>query len=209
MAKKKALVLATAASLLTLFGVVTIVCKVNESKPIEMNTGGFLSIGKMSAPVEIVLIEDFRCKNCCKFSEKILPKIYGKYVKTGKARFVLVPVAFLSGSQSVANAALQVYQNHPDRFFSFLKEILAQAQEGEMKAGELVRLARRIGGINLANLQGAVEQGSYDIELAKNMEWARNLMGARFKTPAIYINGVRTDSFSYESVAKEIERRLP
>lgn len=208
MERKKPLVLTTIAVVLTLFCAVAVWDQFSNSQPVEMNMSGFLSIGKMTAPVEIVLIEDFRCKNCCKFSEKILPKIYGEYVKTGRARFVLVPVSFLSGSQSVANAALQVYQHHPDRFFSFLKEILAQAQDGEVKTGELVRLARRVGGINLGNLQGAIEQGSYDVDLAKNLTWAQGLMGARFKTPAIYINGVRTDSFSYQAVAEEIERRL-
>ncbi|HSX11251.1 MAG TPA: thioredoxin domain-containing protein [Chlamydiales bacterium] len=208
MERKKSLVLWTAATALLVFCAVAIYQAKCEAIPIEMHTGGFLSIGKASAPVEIVLIEDFRCRNCCAFSEKILPKIQAEYVKSGKARFTLVPVSFLSGSQAVANAALEVYQNHPDRFFPYLKEILNQAQEGEVRSPELIRLARRIGGIDLARLHTAIEKGSHNKELEKNLEWAQTLMGARFKTPAIYINGVSSYTFTYQGVSEQIDRIL-
>lgn len=205
MDRKQPLVLVTVVIALFLFSLAVIY---QIAVPVQINTYGFPSIGKASASVEVVLIEDFRCRNCCALSEKILPKMYAEYVKSGRVRLTLIPISFLSGSQAVANAALEVYQHHPDRFFPYLREILSQSKEGEVKTGELIRLARQIGGIDLGRLQTSIEKGSHDQELEKNLQWAQSLMGASFKTPAIYINGVSVSTVSYTAIFEQIDRFL-
>jgi protein-disulfide isomerase len=175
--------------------------------PLEVVTyPKFPSVGKADAPVEIVLIEDFQCKKCREFSQKIIPKIQSEYVKTGKARFVLVPVSFLAGSQMFANAAIEVYKQAPSRFFAYLKDVLAH--EGELKRDDLLRLARRIDGLDLDRLYTCIEKGGHNQELNSNLDWARALMGAQFRTPSLYINGAVASTYSFEAIKSQVDQIL-
>lgn len=206
MKRKKALVLVTVAAALCIFTAATVYQKMPRPMPVATSTDGFLSIGKSTAPVEIILIEDFRCRNCLKFSRNIIPKIQGEYVKNGRARFTLVPVSFLKGSQAMANATLEVYQQHSDRFLPYLQEILNENRELNME--DLVKIARRVGGIDLAKLQNCIEKGCHNKELESNLNWARNFMGLNFRTPALYINGAPGSTFSFEAIRYQVNQIL-
>lgn len=207
MDRNKSLVLYTLAASLLVFSMASVYQTMyTKPAPIVLNTNGFLSVGKPSAPVEVVLIEDFRCTNCLKFSRTIMPKIQSEYIKKGTVKFVLVPVSFLAGSQAVANAALEVYKQNPERFFAFFEAILHE--EKELKIAELVRIAKRIGGIDLIKLHQCIEKGCHEKELDQNLAWARNIMGLNFRTPAIYINGSPGSTFSYEAIQYQIKETL-
>lgn len=203
---RKALVISTVAAALLIFSVAAVVQTVRSHSVVVMRTIGFPSIGKASAPIEIVLIEDFQCKNCRAFSQKIIPKIQEKYIKSGKVRFTLVPVSFLAGSQMIANAALEVHQQNPGKFFPFLKALLNH--EGEVKAADLIRLARRIGGVDLGKLEKCIQNGCHNQELAKNLEWAIGIMGSQFRTPALYVNGAPGSTYSFEAIQYQVDQIL-
>ncbi len=200
------LFISTLAATLLIFSAAVVSQTFKKSSSFVGRTIGFPSIGKTSAPIEVVLIEDFQCKNCRAFSKQIIPKIQEKYIKAGKVRFTLVPVSFLSGSQAIANAALEVHQQNPSKFFPFLKALLHH--EGEIKSADLVRLARRMGGVDLAKLERCIENGCHNQELAKNLQWATAIMGSQFRTPALYINGEPGSTFSFEAVQYQIELNL-
>ncbi len=197
---RKILVLSTAMVAVVLFGV----CLFTDSvRPSTVNSP---TIGPASAPVEIVLIEDFQCPNCRTFSQKVIPNIESEYVKTGRARFTLVPVSFLTGSQAIANAAQEVYRQNPSRFFPYLQELLAH--EGEINAEILARFASRVGGIDLAKLQSCIATGCHNAELKDNLNWAQEVMGSQFRTPALYINGAPGSTFSFEAIQYQIDQIL-
>lgn len=207
MERKKALVLSTVAAALALFSAAVMSQAIRQPAPIVLKTkASSPTIGKASAPVEIILIEDFQCRNCRAFSQKVIPKIQSEYVKTGRVRFTLVPVSFLMGSQAIANAALEVYQQNPERFFPYLKEILNH--EGEVKLTHLLRFARRVGGIDLTQLQSCIEKGCHNIELQNNLNWAQRVMGSQFRTPALYINGAPGSTFSFEAIQYQIDQTI-
>lgn len=208
MKQRKSLVLITLAAAFSIFTIATTYHLVNKSKPIAMNTSGFAFIGNPSAPIEIVVIQDFLCKNCRAFSLEILPKIESEYVQKGLARLILVPVAFISGSKIMANAAMEVYQNHPDQFFSFLQAVVNQSKDGQVKPADLVRIAIRLGGIDLKKLQVCMEKTPHNQTLEKNLAWARDFMGPNFRTPAIFINGYPASTFSYLAVKDQINQTL-
>ena len=199
---KKSLGLATLASAFFIFIVATVTHFVAPTRPLNTKDH-FPSFGKQSAPVEVVLIEDFQCKNCRAFSQKIIPKLQSSYIKSGKVRFTLVPVSFLKGSQMIGNAALEVYKQNPNQFFHYLKGILEH--EGEMKKTDLMRLARRMRGVDLAKLERCIETGCHNQELEKNLTWAQDIMGAQFRTPALYVNGDVGSTYSFEAVKYQIE----
>jgi protein-disulfide isomerase len=203
---KKALILSTVAAALFLFAGAVTLQLTRKPVPVVLSAIDSPSMGKASAPVEIILIEDFQCRNCRAFSQKVIPKIQSQYVKTGKARFILVPVSFLTGSQMIANAALEVYYQKPDQFFSFLKDILHH--EGDVKQADLIRFARRIHGIDINRFQSCLEKGCHNAELEKNLNWAQSVMGGQFRTPALYINGAPGSTFSFEAIQYQIEQIL-
>lgn len=172
-----------------------------------LNTkSSFPSFGRSNAPIEVVLIEDFQCKNCRAFSKKLIPNLQKSYIQSGKVRFTLVPVSFLRGSQLIANAALEVYTQNPKQFFPFLRGILEH--EGDVRKSDLIRIARRLGGINLQKLQHCMDTGCHNKELDKNLTWAQSVMGAQFRTPALYVNGDIGSTYSFEAVKYQIEKIL-
>ena len=203
---RKALVVSTVVAALFLFTIAAACHKTQAATPIAVKASGAPSIGKASAAVEVVLIEDFQCRNCRAFSKHVIPQIQAKYIQSGQVRFTLVPVSFLLGSQVIANAALEVHKQSPERFFPYLKAILNH--EGEIRAADLVRMARRIGGIDLAKLQACIENGCHNQELNKNLNWAQGIMGGQFRTPTLYINGVPGSTFSFEAIQYQIDQIL-
>lgn len=206
MVGKKTLIFSTIAAALVIFGL-AVVC--HYSKPpvaVHVKATAFPTMGPASAPIEIVLIEDFQCRTCREFSQKIIPKIQAEYIQSGRARFVLVPVSFLSGSQMIANAALEVYKQSADRFFPYLKEILGY--EGVVKKEDLLKIAQRVGGINVERLSACIDNGCHNRELDKNLNWAREIMGAQFRTPALYINGAPGSTYSFEAIQYQINHTL-
>lgn len=206
MEEKKALLFATVATAFFIFGAAVLIQTVQHSLPMTLQTEGFPSIGKASAPIEIVLIEDFQCKNCRSFSKKVIPRLQSQYVKEGKARFTLVPVSFLTGSQVIANALLEVYHQNPRQFFPYLKDIVSH--EGEVKVTDLLRLARRVKGIDLEKLQNCIAKGCHNQKLEKNLNWAQGIMGSQFRTPALYVNGAVGSTYSFEAIQYQIDEIL-
>ena len=203
---KKTLIFSTLAVALSIFSSAAIYQTLRSSVPVVMQTEGFPSMGKSSAPIEVVLIEDFQCKNCRAFSQKIIPKIQSQYVKSGKVRFTLVPVSFLAGSQAIANAALEVHRQNSSQFFTFLKDVLIH--DGPIQSADLIRLARRLQGINLAQLENCIATGCHNHELEKNLKWAMGIMGDQFRTPALYVNGAPGSTYSFEAIQYQVEQLL-
>lgn len=206
MGLKKFLLWATLGVAVAIFSGAAVFQMVQRSIPIAMNTQGFPTMGRPTAPVEVVLIEDFQCKNCRAFSKKMLPQLQKQYVKGGKVRFTLVPVSFLAGSQLIANAVLEVYAQNPKAFFPYLKEVLAF--EGDLRMADLMRLARRVSGIDLNRLQSCIEKGCHQSELQKNLSWAQGVMGGQFRTPALYVNGSVGSTYSFEAIQYQIDSIL-
>lgn len=203
---KKTLIFSTLALALSIFSSAAIYQTLRSSVPVVMQTDRFPSMGKSSAPIEVVLIEDFQCKNCRAFSQKIIPKIQSHYVNSGKVRFTLVPVSFLAGSQAIANAALEVHRQNPNHFFTFLKDILIH--DGPIQSADLIRLARRLRGINLVQLENCIATGCHNQELEKNLKWAMGIMGDQFRTPALYVNGAPGSTYSFEAIQYQVEQIL-
>lgn len=203
---KKKLLIGTLTLSLSLFGVALAIQFAGRSRPIQMQTAGFPMMGKSAAPVEVVLIEDFQCKNCRAFSQKILSKLQKEYVKAGKVRFTLVPVSFLSGSQSIANALMEIFHQNPALFFTYLKMVLNF--EGDMKIEDLLRLARRLNGVDLERLEKCIRNQCHNSELQKNLSWALQIMGSQFRTPAIYVNGAVGSTYSFEALQYQIDLNL-
>lgn len=172
-------------------------------------TDGRPRIGRLEAKIELLLIEDFRCGACQYFTQKIFPEIDEKYIETGKAYCIMVPVSFLEGSQPLANAVLAVYKLAPDRFLPYLHALMDfyYLQEvGHAAQTQLLELAQNVGGIDVNRLRDYIETNRFALQLEQNIEWAKRLMGRDFGTPAFFINGIRTSTTSAETISALIEK---
>lgn len=140
-------------------------------------------IGRPSAKVQLVLIEDYRCRACRKFSIEVFPEIERRYIDTGEAKCLFVPVAFLHGSKPLANAAIAVYEINPDRFSAYsrlLFETFGNRTTTEPETEELVSLAATVGGIDLKELRERIQSQRYYKDLDRNLEWARKILEGAF-----------------------------
>ncbi len=206
---RKILVLMTAGSFLFLIGVGFFYERLSPKEPLVFQTEGFMRFGASVATIEIVLIEDIKCEACRVFSETALPSIRRQYIDTKQVRFVFVPVAFLKGSKPLANAALAVYEIAPERFFLYLEGLFKHFSSKAMSASlerELVALARSVGGIDLIRLKDAIDSKRFYSRVEEHLEWAKEMMGSDFHTPALYLNGVLTQASSPDALIAQIER---
>lgn len=203
---RKALVLLTAAVAFSSLSAAAVYRALRLPAPIVLKIEGCPMIGKSDAKVELALFEDFCCSNCCAFSQTVFPEIAHHYLETGRARCAWIPLAFIQGSKPFANAALGVYRQAPERFFPFICEIFSHFRGRAANEAEILEVARKVGGIDLAQLEACVKNRSFYEELDKNLHWARRLMGRQFGIPALYVNGIPTSTASFQEVAKRIER---
>ncbi len=208
MERKKILVLSTAAAALAVMCLGSVYQYFREPDAIVLETVGFPSIGSSKAKIEVVVIEDLRCCNCKEFTSQVFPHIQDRYIASGDVRFTIVPVAFISGSKPLANAALEVYRISPDHFFAYIEQILPLCESSEISANDLLRIAEKIGGIDLAQLENCILSDCHYWELDKNLEWAQAVMGKNFGTPALYVNGKPTSTRSFHAVQQRIDQVL-
>jgi protein-disulfide isomerase len=150
-----------------------------------------------------VIFEDFRCINCRTFSEEVFPQISHAYIETGKARFTIVPLAFLDGSKALANAALGVYDHAPDRFLPFIGELF---RVKAVRRREILAAAQTVGGIDPYYLARCMDHDLYGKVLEANLNWAKQILGHQFGTPALLINGVPTSTASFDEIAHRIDQ---
>lgn len=171
----------------------------------------FPTLGSTDARVELLLIEDLKCKHCKNFSEKFFPRLVSKYLEEGKVRFTLVPLAFLRGSKPLANAALAVYDLAPERFLPFILELFQRIhlQKKELSVEiMLVEIAQKVGGIQISKFRECIRTRCHEDELDRNFEWAKQLMGEDFGTPALYLNGTYISPSLYPTIWQRIDAAI-
>lgn len=185
---------------------------VASSQPVPiMVADGHPRIGSSHARVGLLLIEDFRCAGCRTFIEEVFPAIREKYIDTGLAYCILVPVAFLDGSKPLANAALAVYKIAPKRFFAYVHAIFQHFGTREIHGSErveLLKLAEQVGGIDVEPLKKCIETNCHFTDLDRNFDWAERIMGKDFAVPTLYVNGIPTLTNSVEAVSSRIDKVL-
>lgn len=196
---RKILVLATAVIAIGFLTGSAICYSNQESSQVAFEDKRFPTIG--SGSIEMVAFEDFRCGTCRTYSEKVFPQIVSHFILSGRVRYTFVPLAFMKDSKPLANAALGVYRQAPDRFFAFVHELF----KIEWVTFEAIfESAKRVGGIDLDLLSQCMEQKTYYQELDENLDWAKKQTGNRFGTPMLLINGVPVSTQSFQKIADRI-----
>ena len=100
------------------------------------------TLGRADAPVEITEYADLQCPFCAQAAESTLPQVVARFVRPGKAKLTLRPLAFI-GEDSVRGAKAVVAAGRQDRLWQTLG-VLFRSQGGENSGwltDDLVRTA--------------------------------------------------------------------
>lgn len=162
-------------------------------KPVVIDTQNQPTMGNPKATIHFVAFEDLKCSNCARFNKELMPYIQKHWIKTGKATYTMINLAFISGSLPAANAAHCVYRQNSSLFFEFTHYIfLNQPPEDENWATvpNLLTIASKIKGIDTNQLAECMVQSPYDAFIQNNLKQAMTLMHGTVETPTIYINGI-------------------
>lgn len=179
-------------------------------KAVTINTANQPTLGDKNAKLHIVAFEDLKCSNCMRYNKTIFPKIYDQYIKTGKAKYTVITLAFIPGSAPAGNAAHCVYAQNHDAFFAYVKYIYDhQPPETQNWATipNLMLFATHVKGINQDKLAQCLVKSPYTQQLTDNLDLLKSIMKPPVGTPTMYINGVKVDPLTWEQfqrVAKEL-----
>jgi len=171
----------------------------------QINIDGQPTIGE--GKMTIVAFEDMKCSNCKRYNAEIDPYIQSHYIETGKARYVMIPLAFINNSIPAGNAALCVYHQKPALFFSYV-DYSYQHQPNEALDWAtpelLTQYAQQIPGIDMQAFTSCVKNHTYYTQLQQNLGLAGKVMGDTIQTPMLYINGYAINPLSIEQIEKVV-----
>jgi len=155
--------------------------------------------------ITFVAFEDMKCSNCKRYDEEIYPYIKSHYVDTGKARYVLIPLAFLNNSIPAGNAALCVYHQKPELFFEYVDYLYRHQPDEALDWATpetLTEFAQYVTGIDVPALTTCIQSHTYYTKLQQNLGLAGEVMGDTVQTPSLFINGYLVTPMTIERIEK-------
>jgi protein-disulfide isomerase len=114
-------------------------------------------LGSPTAPVTMAVYVDLQCPYCREFELDAMPKLLDEYVRTGKARVDLRPMAFI-GPDSVSGRAAAIAAADQNKLFNFAQLLfLSQGAEntGWLDEKMVVAAAASIPGLDVQTLLDA------------------------------------------------------
>ena len=170
---------------------------------VTIDTSNQPTEGNPQAKLNIVAFEDLKCSNCMRYNQTIFPNIENNYIKTGKANYTIINLAFIPGSVPAANAARCIYMQNHAAFFDYVKYIYAhQPPEDQDWATipTLMLFATHVSGINSDQLANCLVTSPYTPFFIANLALATKAMGPDVATPTLYINGIKVDPLTWAHV---------
>lgn len=169
----------------------------------QINIEGQPTIGE--GKITIVAFEDMKCSNCKRYAEEIYPYIKSHYIDTGKAQYVLIPLAFIQNSPPAGNAALCVYHQRPELFFEYVDYLYRHQPDEALDwatAETLTHFAQEVPGIDMQTFATCIQNNTYYTQLQQNLGLAGKVMGDTVQTPSLYINGYLISPMTIEQIEK-------
>ena len=206
----RALTLVTAAVVVVLVAVIIVygMQSPDSRTDVDFNVAEQPTLGSADAPVQIVVLEDFRCPSCRTFEEQSAPLIQSELIDTCQATMSFVNFPVL-GPESVtaAIAGECVYQQDPEQFWDY-KTLLFRSQDmQDWGADPLANLARNyLPDVNADDLRQCIAERHTEDEVNRDMQIARN-SGAS-GTPTVFVNNVRLDNYNFPAVEQAVANAL-
>lgn len=181
---------------------------------IEIDTVGQPTMGSPQAVVHVVVFEELKCPACARFSNNIFPALKQKFIDTNKILYTVIPVSFINNSMPVAVALLCAYhqdEGHPNsaQFFKYLEYIFRNMPSEATDWATIENLEKMAKAaspaIDLKKLKSCVEKETYSKQITKNTQYGASIMNGRLTTPSVFVNGIKAEELSMDSLSKLIE----
>jgi protein-disulfide isomerase len=125
-------------------------------------------LGDANAPARLIEFVDLQCPFCAQYTRRVLPTIVDRYVRSGRLRVELRPLAFI-GDDSVRAAAAAEAAVRQNRAWQFID--LFYRNQGEENSGyvtdDFIRQVARGAGLQPAPLISAADSGRGGALLAR------------------------------------------
>lgn len=168
-----------------------------------------MTLGSAFAPVTLVEYVDLQCPACKQAETEVLPDVVSRYVRTGKAKLVVRPLAFV-GPDSIRGREALIAAARQNRAFDFLQ--LLYVNQGIENTGWLseemvAKTAASIPGLRVHDLLTLRHDPGVSKLAAQYDALAR---AAKVdSTPTFVVAGTPMVSPSAGALASAIERALP
>jgi protein-disulfide isomerase len=130
-----------------------------------------LTLGKPDAPVRVVMFIDLQCPFCRDFEVNSMPTIVNKYVRTGKVRIDLKPLAFI-GTDSIKARKALIAASYQDKAYNFAGVLYDNQQTentGWVTDSMLAQIAASVPGLNVEKVF-AQRNSQQTTQIAKQAE---------------------------------------
>lgn len=189
---------------------------IQQSRAKTIKTTGQPTMGSPSAPVHLIVFEEPYCSACKVFAESVTPAVVKRFVADGQVVLTTIPVSFLPHSMPLAEAWISVYRQHPskmssDLFFTFAAYSYAHqpAESTALTTAQIASLAQKASPkIDIGLLTENINNRTYRSLIEDNTRYAKELLGGRLATPAVFINGVLVNDVSLNNIMTEIHEQL-
>ena len=174
--------------------------------------------GEESAPVEMIVVEDFKCPACKRFEAEVYPQVQNEYIRTGQVKSYFVTWPFLAemaqldedDSKYAAQAVQCAFENGGSDAFNQYKSILFRAQgpANEIWASKqrLKELAGNVGAIDQAAFGSCLDSDATLATVEANEKEA--LASGVNSTPTVFINGEKVEDTTQAGVKAAIDAAL-
>ncbi|ULH15924.1 DsbA family protein [Deinococcus sp. KNUC1210] len=166
-------------------------------------------LGQASAPVTMVVFEDFKCPNCKNFEDNTMPTIQSKYIDTGKVKMYKLNFPFIGpDSTTAAEAAECAYVQKGDAGYNSFATLLFRAQGEETTQwatkDKMYELAGYVDGLDAAKFKTCLDSEATKAQVDADKAQA-NKAGVN-ATPSVFINGTLASDYSAGTVSAAIDQ---
>ncbi|MEM7736332.1 MAG: DsbA family protein [Deinococcota bacterium] len=163
------------------------------------------TLGQDTAPVKLIMFENFLCDHCKTFEEEVFPQLKRDYVDTGKVELYYINLAWGSERARLAGLAGEcAYQQDENAFWDY-KTALYAAQATWQDVTDLATLAM-IDGLDADALRRCVEDERYQDEVQRDLDLATRI-GVQ-ATPSLVLGNQGFEAPSYGVLKRAIDAQL-
>ena len=165
----------------------------------------------LTAPVKIILFENFLCESCKAFEETTFRRLKRAYIDTGKVQAYYVNLSW--GKADAVNAGLAgecAYRQDEVAFWPYKKALLrAQKDQGKVWAtvDTLIRIAQEnVPELDSVDLRTCITEKRYQSEVTRDIELG-DYVGIQ-ETPSILVNDESLQDPNFAALQAAIDTRL-
>ena len=164
------------------------------------------TLGDSSAPVKLILFENFLCDHCKALEAEVMPQLKRDYIDTGKVEAYYVNLAWGGERATLAGLAGECAYAQDEAAFWDYKSSLYEVQETWQGVDALAALAQDINALDAEALRTCVEEERYGDEVQRDLDLAEQV-GVQ-GTPSLVVGNQGFQGPSYATLRREIEAQL-